>query len=61
MRYSEDVKSRFTAKHRVCIEFSDDVKDKVILDASCWTGLYGSSMELVVSKNRLWKNRKFMR
>jgi len=36
MRYSEDVKSRFTARHRACIEFSGDVKDKVILDVGCW-------------------------
>jgi hypothetical protein len=38
MRYSEEVKSRLTARHRVCIEFSEDVKDKVILDVSCWIG-----------------------
>jgi len=44
MRYSEDVKSRFTARHRVCIEFSGDVKNKVMLDVGCWIGWYEKFM-----------------
>lgn len=44
MQCSEDVKSRFTARHRVCIEFSGDVKDKVILDVGCWIGWYEKFM-----------------
>lgn len=51
MRYSEDIKSRFTARHRVCIEFSDDVKDKVVLDVGCWMGWYEKFM---VEKGK-WK------
>jgi hypothetical protein len=38
MRYNEDVKSRFIARHKVCIEFSDNLKKSGVgcglLD--CW-------------------------
>jgi len=44
MRYSEDVKSRFTARHRVCVEFSGDVKGKMMLDVGCWIGWYENFM-----------------
>ena len=40
MRYRNDIESRFTARHRACIDFSGDVKDKVILDIGCWIGWY---------------------
>lgn len=44
MRYSEDIKSRFTARHMVCIEFSDDVMNKVLLNVGCWIGWYEKFM-----------------
>jgi SAM-dependent methyltransferase len=53
MRYSEDIKSRFTARYRACIEFSDDVRNKVMLDVGCWIGWYerfmvGKGCEFIV-------------
>lgn len=44
MRYRENIKSRFTARHRFCIEFSGDVKNKTMLDVGCWIGWYESFM-----------------
>ena len=44
MQYREDIESRFTARHKACIEFSSDVKDKVILDVGCWVGWYEKFM-----------------
>ena len=44
MRYSDDIKSRFTARHRVCIEFSDAVRTKEMLDVGCWIGWYEKFM-----------------
>ena len=40
MRYREDIETRFTARHKACIEFSGDVKDRVVLDVGCWIGWY---------------------
>src|SRR5208283_420273 len=40
MKYREDIESRFTARHKACIEFSSDVKDLVVLDVGCGIGLY---------------------
>jgi SAM-dependent methyltransferase len=40
MRYRESIENRFTARHKKCIDFSGDVKNKVILDVGCWIGWY---------------------
>lgn len=40
MRYREDIDTRFTARHKACIEFSGDAKDRVVLDVGCWIGWY---------------------
>ena len=44
MRYHEDIETRFTARHKACIEFSGDVKDRVVLDVGCWIGWYEKFM-----------------
>lgn len=44
MRYREDIETRFTARHKACIEFSGDVKDRVVLDVGCWIGWYEKFM-----------------
>lgn len=40
MRYHEDIETRFTARHKACIKFSGDVKDRLVLDVGCWIGWY---------------------
>jgi len=44
MRYRESIETRFTARHKTCIDFSGDVKNKVILDVGCWIGWYEKFM-----------------
>jgi 2-polyprenyl-3-methyl-5-hydroxy-6-metoxy-1,4-benzoquinol methylase len=44
MRYVEDISARFTARHKACISFSNDLTDKVILDVGCWIGWYEKSI-----------------
>lgn len=40
MRYRETISSRSTGRHGVCINFSSDVRHKIILDIGCWIGWY---------------------
>lgn len=42
MRYSEDIKSRLTARHMFCMGFSGDLANKVVLNVGCWIGWYES-------------------
>jgi len=44
MRYREDIQTRFTARHKACIEFSGDVKGRLVLDVGCWIGWYEKIM-----------------
>jgi len=40
MRRREDIETRFTGRHKACIEFLGDVKERVTLDVGCWIGWY---------------------
>jgi len=44
MRYRKDIETRFTARHKACIEFSGDVRDRMVLDVGCWIGWYEKFM-----------------
>ena len=44
MRYRENIESRFTARHKACIEFSSNVKGQIVLDIGCWIGWYEKFM-----------------
>jgi SAM-dependent methyltransferase len=44
MRYREDIESRFTARHKACIEFSSDVENGLLLDVGCGIGWYEKYM-----------------
>lgn len=44
MQYHEDIESRFTARHKACIEFSSELKDRLVLDIGCWIGWYEKFM-----------------
>jgi 2-polyprenyl-3-methyl-5-hydroxy-6-metoxy-1,4-benzoquinol methylase len=44
MRYREDIESRFTARHKACIEFTSNVKGRIVLDIGCWIGWYEKFM-----------------
>lgn len=44
MRYHEDIESRFTARHKACVEFSSEVENRTVLDVGCGIGWYEKSM-----------------
>jgi SAM-dependent methyltransferase len=39
-RYTEDISSRFTGRHKACIRFSGNLTGKRVLDIGCWIGWY---------------------
>lgn len=45
MRYREDFESRFTGRHKACVEFSgDELQNNVVLDIGCSIGWYEKFM-----------------
>lgn len=40
MRYKEDIETRLTGRHKMCMRLSDNVKGKKILNIGCWIGWY---------------------
>lgn len=44
MRYRKDIQTRFTARHKACIELSGDLKNRLVLDIGCWIGWYEKIM-----------------
>jgi SAM-dependent methyltransferase len=68
MRYREDIESRFTARHKACIEFSSEVKNRLVLDVGCGIGWYEQFMVeksnfivgMDLDRNALCKAKKYV-
>lgn len=69
-KYREDIESRFTARHRACIEYSGNVKGKTLLDIGCWIGWYekfmvekgcGFIVGIDIDRNAVQKAKKMLR